>query len=63
MELTVLNLTLLICHVLKVVKDGASGEVMEGLIPQLFVNFFLTFPAVQVGLDVEDHLPLHCFPT
>lgn len=58
-----LNLTLLIHHVLKVLYDGASSQVVEGLIPQLLVNLFLTFPAVQVGLDIKDHLPPHGFST
>lgn len=57
------NLTLLIHHVFKVMYDGASSQVVEGLIPQLFMNLFLTFTAIQEGLDIKDDLPFLWFPT
>lgn len=60
--LTVLDLTLFIHHVLKVVDDGVSGQVVEGLVPQLLVHLLLTFTSTQERLDVEHHLPLHGFP-
>lgn len=61
-NLTMLDFALLVCHVLKVTYDGASSQVVEGLIPQLLVDLFLTLPSVQVGLDVKAHLPLCEFP-
>lgn len=63
LKLTVLDLALLIRHVLEVVYDGASGQVVEGLVPQLLVDLFLAFPAVQEGLDIKYDLPLCWFPT
>lgn len=60
-ELTVFNLTLFIGHVLKVIDDGAAGQVVEGLVPQLLMNLFLTFTATQKGLDIKHNLPLHWF--
>lgn len=62
-SLTVLDLTLLLCHVLEVVYDGASGQVVEGLVPQLLVDLLLTLAAAQVGPDIEKHLPLCRFST
>lgn len=63
LKLTVLDLALLIRHVLEVVYDGASGQVVEGLVPELLVDLFLTLPAAQEGLDIEDDLPLRRLPT
>lgn len=60
--LTVLDLALLLRHVLEVADDGASGQVVEGLVPQLLVDLLLPFPAVQVGLDIEDDLPPRRLP-
>lgn len=61
--LTVLDLTLLLCHVFKVMYDGTSGQVVEGLVPQLLVDLLLAFAAAQVGSDIKEHLPLCWFST
>lgn len=62
-SLTVLDLTLLLCHVLEVMYDGTSGQVVEGLIPQLLVDLLLTLAAAQVGSDIKKHLPFCRFST
>lgn len=56
--LTVLNGAFPLRHVLKVVYDGACGQMVKGLVPQLLVNLLLAFPPLQEGLDVKEHLPL-----
>lgn len=61
--LTVLNLALLFHHVLKVVYDGASSQVVKGLVPQLLVDLLLALSSVQVGFDIKGHLPLGEFAT
>ena len=60
--LTVLNLAFLLGHVLKVPQDGTARQVVEGLVPQVLVDLLLALAAVQVGLDVEHHLPPHGLP-
>lgn len=62
-ELTMLNLTLLLHHVLKVLYDGASCQVVEGLVPKLLVDLFFTFSAVKEGLNIKGHFPPHGFST
>ena len=58
-RLTVLNLAFLLGHVLKVPQDGSPRQVVEGLVPQVLVDLLLALAPVQVGLDVEHHLPPH----
>ena len=58
-----LNLTLLIYHVLKVLNDGTSSQVMERFIPEFLVNLLFPLSALQVGLYVKGHLPLDWLPT
>lgn len=61
--LTMLYFTLSFRHVLKVVEDGVTRQVMKGLVPQLLVNFFFSFSPIQVRFDFKDHLPPHRFST
>lgn len=61
--LTMLNFTLPLCHLLKVLNDGVGRQVMERLIPEVLVNLLFPLATFQVWLDVEGHFPLHLFPT
>ncbi len=61
-DLTMLNLTLFIHHVFKVLNNGESRQVMEGFVPQVLVNFLLPLSAFQERLDVKGHLPSHGLP-